>query len=98
MTLLVIVVQSLAIIGMFVLYMLCLRDLQRIQRRSKMITEEPYEEPEAICGCTHHQCFHDETGCGHNSRIYEGYSTQPKILSCGCKKYMGPEHLPKVLP
>lgn len=49
------------------------------------------EDPKPICGCDHHQCFHDESGCGAQGR--NDY-TPP----CGCKRYTGPEALPTVLP
>jgi len=45
-------------------------------------------------GRTHHQCFHNETGCGHT---WFARSDLPPI-TCGCKRYTGPEPLPTVLP
>lgn len=63
----------------------------------------PQPEPEAICGCKHHKCFHTEDGCGHAyTQIKAEDSIVKQMLAveftCPCKGYMGPEHLPLVLP
>lgn len=82
------VMQWLVIIYLMVVLFFITRKLGRLQRSWEapvryMLPRTP-EEPKAVCGCDHHQCFHDENGCGSSW--------------CGCKRYMGPEHLPEVIP
>jgi len=63
-----------------------------------------HDEPKPICGCTHHQCFHDENGCGHVwvSRVQFDVVGRAlndgDAITCGCKRYTGPEQLPTVIP
>jgi hypothetical protein len=54
------------------------------------------EEPQAICGCKHHQCFHDETSCGATVSDPDGFPVRDG--KCGCKRYTGPDQLPTVIP
>lgn len=70
----------------------------RAIRRAPTPTVQPesYQDPKPICGCEHHHCFHDENGCGHTYNWYD--INIWKIVTCGCKRYTGPQPLPTVLP
>lgn len=98
----VIVVQTVVIIWLLVLLGMTSGGLKkRIDRASWHLqtidkSKEP-EEPKAICGCEHHHCFHDESGCGYDRTRYSNDGT-PNTVTCGCKRYTGPEPLPTVLP
>lgn len=67
----------------------------RINRLNKRLDRHIYQEapeienPKPVCGCGHHQCFHDDNGCGHTTDGFDG---------CGCKRYTGPEPLPTIIP
>lgn len=60
------------------------------------------QELQAICGCGHHQCFHDENGCDKKELWRHlnmaGNEYERDYVSCGCKRYTGPEQLPTVIP
>jgi len=92
-------VQTLAIF-VWILLMFQLRHRQdRLESGlNRLEMTPPAEDPQPICGCEHHQCFHDESGCGNQSNMYNGRSGQYEIIPCGCKRYTGPEALPTVLP
>jgi hypothetical protein len=104
--------QSCALILWVVMMVLVTRRVNRLDRRSgeqRIIYQHmpsaslsaPYqEEPKAICGCSHHQCFHDETGCGKSELVTEVRRNDfdRQIVPCGCKRYTGPEQLPQVIP
>ena len=82
------IIQSAVFIAWVVITILLARRVNRLDRRIGLRVD-PLEP---ICGCTHHLCFHDESGCGHTKDYYE------RIISCGCKHYSGPEQLPQVIP
>jgi hypothetical protein len=65
--------------------------LGRLQRKPRAVL---FKEPESICGCEHHYSFHDEAGCHFQ---YFDHDTE-RNLHCTCKKYVGPEPLPTVIP
>ncbi len=94
------VIQGLAIC---ILTAWCILNAQAIRHKAQpIITQEPYKEPEPICGCTHHQCFHDENGCGQITTYFNYASSlnerTERDVKCGCKRYTGPEPLPQVIP
>lgn len=65
--------------------------------------QKKYVDPEPICGCTHHHCFHDENGCGQVKSYFHysdnrGIPSDQTDVQCGCKRYTGPEPLPQVIP
>ena len=65
-------------------------------RRFVMAAPPEDPEPEPICGCKHHLCFHDDSGCnagGKQVYVIDHY----ELTTCGCKAYIGPEVLPKVI-
>ena len=53
------------------------------------------KEPQAICGCEHHYSHHDEDGCHFDHGNW--YSGLWVSRLCTCKKYSGPEPLPKYI-
>jgi len=86
------IIQSLSICILAVTLILLTR---RVNRQPAVIVPQvPYKEPEPICGCTHHHCFHDDNGCGQKAVRYDG----TMVIACGCKRYTGPEPLPQVIP
>jgi len=86
------IIQSLSICILAITVILLAR---RVNRQPTMIVaQEPYKEPEPICGCMHHQCFHDENGCGKHISYSNGFPQ----ATCGCKRYTGPEPLPQMIP
>lgn len=96
--------QSLALVIWLILMILLQRRINRLDRRINREFATPTvtyrlenPDPQPICGCKHHQCFHDENGCGGMDvhRNSNGYNDQ---VDCGCKRYAGPEQLPKVIP
>lgn len=102
------VVELLLIFWLIIMHFVNARRIGEIQhqgyRRSVFtLSPTPPKEPEAICGCKHHKCFHDDDGCGY---AYTNINSEDSIvkqmmaveLTCPCKGYMGPEHLPTVLP
>lgn len=103
MSFLIDVMQCLAIAVLAIGLLLTVR---KAKRKPSATIQQPrsvfrLEEPKAICGCEHHHCFHDEDGCGHVSQVrtfdtfrFEYY----KNTRCKCKRYTGPEPLPRVIP
>src|SRR5215211_3517914 len=92
------IVQSVVIIWLLILLGKTTVGLKRrIDRASHHLEaiDKP-REPQAICGCEHHHCFHDENGCEY-VREYYGDS-QVRRVTCSCKRYTGPEPLPTVIP
>lgn len=113
---LILIAQSVWIIWLFVLMTISTGSLKkRIDRASRHLemTNQP-EDPKPICGCGHHQCFHDERACWHNPDTYdvlpspliqlirgengERIKDTFKLPKCGCTHYTGPEALPTVIP
>jgi len=95
-----VLVAQLVIIWVLINMSLSISSLKkRINRASRHLemTDKP-EDPKPICGCQHHQCFHDENGggCGYNHNKYNDGAW--KSFACNCKRYTGPEALPTVLP
>lgn len=99
--------QWVVIIYLMVMLFLTTRKMNRLQRSALSppiqytMFGPPPEEPKAVCGCDHHKCFHDENGCGHTSDVdtFGIFGAQYyKSVRCECKGYMGPEHLPQVIP
>ena len=73
-----------------------------IRARNKPAEYTVPKEPEPICGCSHHYAYHDTDGvCSEvNSqgrvRVVDGQET--RILApCRCKKYVGPEPMPRYI-
>lgn len=96
------ILQSFLILFLMIMLLVTQRRISRLQyqptRTIYQTLPSPPEE-KAVCGCEHHKCFHDENGCGHTLQIYEANSYHPIAEThCGCKGYMGPEHLPSVIP
>lgn len=57
--------------------------------------KRPPKYPEPICGCKHHLSFHDDKGrCHWNMSYWEG---EPYV-QCDCRRYVGPEPMPIILP
>jgi hypothetical protein len=93
--------QSALILFMMIMGILVTRRVGRLEQKRQLQTYssvfQPKPDPEPICGCGHHHCFHDETGCANLDRLWvseQGIWTYAK--SCGCKRYTGPEPLPTV--
>lgn len=102
-------IQSFSIIILTIMTFLLVRRVSRLDKRGdsqKFIKDYQVSrqlEDQPVCGCGHHQCFHDENGCGKTDSSSYFYPTlnHPEPLppvSCGCKRYTGPEHLPMVIP
>lgn len=48
-----------------------------------------------VCGCGHHQSFHDPaTGECHGENAINVYG-RPDMHKCGCRQYLGPVPLPE---
>ena len=106
-------IQSFSIIILGIVVILIARRVNKLQERLSIwpivpkqfktaergIEIEMRSEPKPICGCEHHQCFHDEDGCGYirtwQSALNHGDDYESR---CGCKRYTGPEPLPQVIP
>lgn len=107
-------VQAALIIFIMIMGILMTRRISRLESHAVVRYHElpsAPEDPKPICGCEHHQCFHDENGCGATTQptrtwVSTGSSvfTEPRpsrvptAEPCGCKRYTGPEALPTVLP
>ena len=94
-------IQGLLIIVQWIfIYILIMRTSTKrlathAQQKVQYIISPP-EDPEPICGCKHHLCFHDDSGCnadGKSVYVIDRY----ELIHCGCKGYIGPEMLPKVI-
>lgn len=57
--------------------------------------KRPPRIPQAICGCGHHLSFHDDKGRCHWNMSY--WADEPYV-QCKCRQYIGPEHMPTMLP
>lgn len=51
-----------------------------------------------VCGCGHHQSFHDPNtgGCHSMMRVPNSMSRDSYYTTCTCRQYSGPEPLPEV--
>lgn len=103
MTGLILIGQAIVIIWLLILLGKTTGDLKRrIDRASRHLeaTDKP-EEPKPICGCGHHSCFHDDDSCSKGETLSwrnpDG-NWEKRVEGCGCKRYTGPEPLPKVIP
>lgn len=59
----------------------------------------PARDPEPICGCEHHYSMHDpETNACHDMvmQVVSGGARRP--FQCTCRRYVGPEPLPRMIP
>lgn len=69
-------------------------------RRLMGFERRELEDPKPICGCKHHYSHHDENGMCHAIvqgdylGAIQGYRQTP----CTCKRYTGPEPLPRYIP
>lgn len=56
-------------------------------------------EPPAVCGCGHHYAMHDGDHSCHGTErmlVEKGANgVKYETESCGCKRYSGPEPLPR---
>lgn len=96
-------IQSAAIVFLTAMVITVARRFNRIDRRSgeqRIIYQQLPEsqDPQPVCGCKHHQCFHDENGCGKTDTWASYGTTDTAWQPCGCKRYTGPEPLPTVIP
>ena len=90
--------QSFSIVmqWIFIYFLIRRTNPKRVQTIERVIM--PPEDPEPICGCKHHACFHDDSGCNANGdRTYNQNSQAYSYARCGCRGYIGPEVLPKVI-
>jgi hypothetical protein len=59
-------------------------------------------EPPPVCGCTHHYSLHDDDRVCHGVNRVKEQTTREGVSwisqPCGCKRYTGPETLPRYVP
>jgi hypothetical protein len=70
-------------------------------RRSR--TERMLElEPAPVCGCSHHYSLHDDEGACHGVTRVKEQANRDGVTwvseACGCRRYTGPEPLPRYVP
>jgi len=66
------------------------------RRGSGRSTELRMGDLNAICGCGHHMAFHNQDTGKCFYRVW--WSDKRPGMYCGCQHYLGPEHLPQVIP
>jgi hypothetical protein len=106
MTVLVDLIQTSLIVFWLIMMTLLSRRVSRLNKRldeTRAAVRTPVfqiQDPKPVCGCGHHQCFHDENSCAkveyHTWDRRDSY--ERALVPCGCKRYTGPEQLPTVIP